>query len=1222
MTLPHHDPDLLARDRHARRLAQEEFHRPLVLEAGAGTGKTTTLVARVLAWSLGPGWQRAAEARPEATAEATAARVLGGVVAITFTEAAAAEMAERIGVELGKLAAGDGPPSWLSQEAAGGALPEAERQHRARALAGTLDHLVVRTIHAFCRSILAQFPLEARLHPNLEVDADGRLLESIVRETVEEQLQTAYGATDENPFLDLAVEGFGPEELVEATLILARDLPDPEALEADPFAPEAVVAFLARIRTQLDTLTEAANPLRDGGAKGKTLLALEALEALDRLLNRARDADLETPETLESLASAARDDCGALLDRVTEWRRGKFTVGDAQCLDPAAAERLRQSAGEARALLKHLATLQPQRLNTARRAFLPLLQQIFQTLRRRGILTFDALLIEAVNLLRDAPEVRGRLRRTIDQLLVDEFQDTDRLQCQLLQQLALPDPEDLAAERPGLFLVGDPKQSIYGWRSADLAAYDGFLDQVRHLGGEIHPLVENFRSVPVILDEVERVVRPVMREARGLQPRFEPLLPCEGRAAETGFQRPPWAAVEYWVSQEQRPQDAPRREAASLAQDLLRLHRQEGVAWKDTAVLLRGTGDLDDYLEALRGAGIPFAVGRDKQYYRRREIIEATALVRAVLDPGDHLALLTLLRSPMVAVPDAALIPLWSRELPARLSELRHPDPDRLTHLRTLVEDAAREVPPEVPGIDGIHGWELNLLAAIEGLARLRGDFDAEPVDVFVDRLRRFFDQEVLSAARYLGAFRLANLRRFFRQLLAALEEGGDTNALLRLLRRSVAEALEGEEGRPPGAAQDAVSVLTIHGAKGLDFQHIYLMQLHKGSNLSGGKATQVGWLHPRPGQPATVEYRLLGAPTPGFDRLLSQDQAVEAAERVRLLYVAMTRAKDRLVLAGRWPVGASGEDKPPQEADTLLDLVLPGRRPAEPVEILAEKADSAETDRCTAEDATWVFLDRQEATEAAAEAAPEVALPTTARLAEEALHLGALRQAAEKRMKRGRAAAASEESHARLARLAATAPEEDTPDLPGSQDAPRRRAMAVGSAVHRALECFDLDADPATEITHQKARLPAYLAPTLPPEEIPAAVRDAGNLLDHLEGSSLLARLVELRDHILARELPVLLPPEDPQGPEGHIAGAIDLVYRDPETGAPVIVDYKTDHLTDDTELEDRAALYAAQGKVYQRALQGALGLEEAPRFELWFLGVDRVWVGPTFGDNPAQRG
>ena len=155
------------------------------------------------------------------------------------------------------------------------------------------------------------------------------------------------------------------------------------------------------------------------------------------------------------------------------------------------------------------------------------------------------------------------MRRRIDQLLVDEFQDTDRIQSELLRWIALDGPVE---ERPGLFLVGDPKQSIYGWRNADLRAYDGFVALVAEAGGEVMSLALNFRSVPAILEEVARVIEPVMRERTGSNPPSSPSSPASGgwRTRASGAADRPvhrgWSPVEHWVSW-RRDGDARRRRA-------------------------------------------------------------------------------------------------------------------------------------------------------------------------------------------------------------------------------------------------------------------------------------------------------------------------------------------------------------------------------------------------------------------------------------------------------------------------------------------------------------------------------------------------------------------------------------------------------------------------------------------------------------------------------------
>lgn len=174
---------------------------------------------------------------------------------------------------------------------------------------------------------------------------------------------------------------------------------------------------------------------------------------------------------------------------------------------------------------------------------------------------------------------------------------------------------------------------------------------------------------------------------------------------------------------------------------------------------------------------------------------------------------------------------------------------------------------------------------------------------------------------------------------------------------------------------------------------------------------------------------------------------------------------------------------------------------------------------------------------------------------------------------------------------------------------------MAAGGAIHRALEEWDLEADPGDELARQRVRLPAYLAPLARGEVLDQALVRAEDLLDRFGGSRLLERLRELKDGIVARELPVLLPPRSTNGssgsahaPVGVVTGAVDLVYRDPATGLVVIADFKTDEVENPTEIERRAAVYAPQGATYVRALQEALDLAKPPRFELWFLRADRV--------------
>jgi ATP-dependent helicase/nuclease subunit A len=808
--------------------------------------------------------------------------------------------------------------------------------------------------------------------------------------------------------------------------------------------------------------------------------------------------------------------------------------------------------------------------------------------------------------------VRGEL----DQLLVDEFQDTDPLQCEVIRWIALEGPE---AERPGLFLVGDPKQSIYGWRSADLRAYHGFLSEILGPARRPERLSVNHRSLPGILEEVERVVAPVMRAEAGLQPEFQALIASARRASEPVS----GPCVEYWVSWgwdadggepiEPGVVAARQLEARALARDLRARHERGELDWSDVGVLFRSTGDLEDYLQVLRAEGIPYAVERDRGYFRRREVIEATALTRCVLDCNDHVALLAWLRSASVGVPDAALLPLWRRDFPRLVTALHGPDPAALANLDAVVAAAVADLPAGVPGLERVAGWDASLRQSLAALGLLRASFDSDPADAFVEKLRTFSLIEVTESARFLGRFRIANLDSFFRDLLSELEAAGDRATLLRRLRTGVAEAREAEEARPSEAAEDAVRVMTIHKAKGLDFRHTYVVQLHKQSG-SRGRASDEAEVESVAGE---LEYRLFGAPTLGFHAVARQTGRVESAERVRSLYVAMTRARDRLVLLGRWP--QVPREVEPEQALCHLAL-LPSRQTGVP-DLVAEMGRlrrAGATAEFEADGVRWVFpalLGEPAAERRAPAPAPD--LPSAEALRAEAEVLREHRSAAAERSRRPWSLAVSADSHAEEREERAelhfgdSASEGGRGVAPVAGSASRRAAMAAGTAVHRILEDFDLGADPNVELDHQESRLQALIDSLAGDAEREAALQRARQVIAKLRQGDLLERLHGLDGHVVARELPLVLPPvDDADGPLGFRAGSIDLCYRDPDTAELVVVDYKTDPVDSEAEVAERVARYTGQGRHYQRALREALQLERDPRFELWFLAANRIEV------------
>ena len=1175
MSAPLEDLEALrARDAEARSLAQR-FEAPLVIEAGAGTGKTATLVARVLAWCLGPGWERAAGEAPDADDAILAERILRGVVAITFTEAAAAEMDGRIERGLALLAKGERPPGFDA---------EAPRE-RVQALRSAVDHLAVQTIHAWCRRLLSDHPLEAGVHPLFEVDADGAAREAVVREVTAERLGEGYAARDP-ALLALAERGVGPGEIERALTAQLEAGADAVAFADDPLAPQRIEALQARLLSAHCALEDAGGGLLATAKRApRGAAVVESLANAQSALSKPATGPAELALLCKDLTDAWQ---GTALNALSKWKAEDFGKAERAAFSersPAIAE----AARNLHALLdKHVDSLDPEATALIAPVLSSLGIEVEERLRRGGRLGFDALLSRTAKLLGRA-DVAARLRVSIDQLLVDEFQDTDPRQCAIVATLALEGPR---GERPGLFLVGDPKQSIYGWRSADLAAYEDLLDKIRDEGGRIVPLSVNHRSVPAVLEAVERAVKPVMKRVARLQPEFRGLAPSEALEGEAGFGAAGRAPVELWLPASCDADGAPQKtaspraaaiEARALARDLRALHDEAGVKWEEVGLLFRSRGEWDVYLGALREADIPYRVEGDRSYYRRREILDAASLVCAVLDPNDALALVALLRSSVAGVPDAAWIPLWERGLPERAGRLGI-DADSVSELRALLSRVARELDPALPGLSRVAGWEVAAGDCLEAVAALRRSFESEAGDHFVERLRALTAFEGLEANRFPGRWRSANLERFFSSCAESFAGAGSADAVLSALRRAVAE--EELPSLEPAVLDsgDAVSVVTLHGAKGLAWEHVYLMQLHKGE-APQELPDEAGWVDGR------LESRSCRWPTLGRDILKQRRERVSEAELVRTLYVGMTRARRRLVLSGVWPALMS------RGARCHTTLLADGFGSDVDLGALAARADAQ--GRVDEGGWRWVFVDHVEQAGVAAEPAAAATVEPAARAPGTRAAPAPDFERVARRMQRRRAAPVT------LLSERGDAKREDAAASPrGTLDGDTARG--VGTAIHAALERLDLDAPPEQAFYEQRARIEAQLRGALPAARAARAVAEALALWDVVHVGPLAARLADLAPRVVARELPVLLPlDETPEADAEYASGSIDLLYRDPD-GRLVVADYKTDRADPraaDPDTSAARAAYARQGSLYRTAVARALPGEPPPRFELWWL-------------------
>jgi ATP-dependent exoDNAse (exonuclease V) beta subunit len=350
----------------------------------------------------------------------------------------------------------------------------------------------------------------------------------------------------------------------------------------------------------------------------------------------------------------------------------------------------------------------------------------------------------------------------------------------------------------------------------------------------------------------------------------------------------------------------------------------------------------------------------------------------------------------------------------------------------------------------------------------------------------------------------------------------------------------------------------------------------------------------------------LFGHPTLGFRQVDAHRKLVESAELVRTLYVAMTRAEDRLVVVGNWPEDLPGSE--PDRSRTYLDLLRHRRDlPGSPGKLLG---DCIKGGGCFLDSGfeRWRFPALDEPAgggDSRGTSEPTTGQNSILKAKEDSRALSELSIAAGHRMRRPFQSFMSADAGERLERALRTETESDP------ADGRRQGARAIGELVHRLFETWDKDEDPEAEWQRQSRIVLAELGPLVPEDERPAVVERATALLERIGRGELLQRFIALGESFLGREIPVLLaPPDDGAGPVGFYSGAIDLLYRHPETGLPVIVDFKTDRVESGDELAARAEAYAPQEDLYAEAIRVALRLESRPDTELWFLWPDRRWT------------
>jgi ATP-dependent helicase/nuclease subunit A len=877
-------------DADARRAAVDPSQN-VVLEASAGTGKTRVLVERYVNLLL-------AGVEPER------------ILAITFTRKAAAEMRQRIIARLREAAS-------TSQLPAG----------RWRDLRNRLADIAISTIDAFCLSLVREFPLEAGIDPGFDL-ADQTEIPRLIGQALDRALRIGrhLARRDDDVamvFVQLRERRLraGLAALVDrrlvATDVLRRFL---------QFGPRDLTPALAcrhAAQRLVDALTQAPGGFRqflDEGPQGHPQFAMLASDLSSLVSSGLGDY-------------ATREDQAAfriLLDRV----RGYFLTLDGaprkakgfgqsefkreHCRSEPGWKRHRETVEAVAPSIEQAVRAFRRDLNVivsrgVWRLFQVALTQYRQTLESHAALDFADVLERAVGLLRQMEEFsqsRYKLEARYQHVLVDEFQDTNRAQWELMSLLVRSWGEGFGAAadalQPTIFLVGDRKQSIYGFRDAEAAMLEeaaGFVAGLRPDGQPRQAISVSFRAVPELLafvndlfDEIARSTDASRRDAfrySGIdQFPIEPDVRLKADATEV---------VQFLAAPtiESAADGVAVEIAALLSSGVTVRDRDTGmpraVRPPDIGILFRSRDSHREYEAALERRGVRTYVYKGLGFFEADEIQDAISLLRFLADPTSHLRAAALLRSRIVRLSDAGVIELRSNLAGALVDVEPPPAIERLEAEDRVVLDRVRSAMPRwLAAVDRVTPSEL-----LDGILR-----------------ETAYAYELRGTRRAQARENLKKLRALIRKV----ENRG--YATLARIAEFLDDLAVGDESNAVLDAHDAVSLMTVHAAKGLEFPIVFVVNINRGT---GGPRAPIRVLADGFGTPSVS----IG----DFESEADEDAtAREREETKRLLYVALTRARDRLYLGavvkngafkpGR---GSLGEVLPPA-ARARFELALTGR--------------------------------------------------------------------------------------------------------------------------------------------------------------------------------------------------------------------------------------------------------------------------------------------------------
>ena len=1061
------------------------------------------------------------------------------VLAFTFTDKAAAELRHRIRAELARRAEGG--------------------SERARTLLAGVGGAWVTTIHGFCNRLLAGHPVAAGVDPGFRI-LDAPEADRAAREAFEEALEEFLAPGDETREETVAtfeIDGLRAIVTGAHAELRSRGIAAPRL----PEQPEPDVA--AALSRAAGAASECLEELKPGDSKR------ELLERAAAMLGETSGDPLD-------------------LDRLVALRtesKAKSVAPYREAIEAAIARTA--EAGEGGEAYRHIATL------------LELFSTRFEAAKeRRAGIDFEDLQILAARLL-ERSEVGQAYRSRFSHMMVDEFQDTNRLQLRLVEALHGPGSE--------LMVVGDEFQSIYGFRHADLEV---FREQRRLVEqspeGAAMELSGNFRARPEVIAAVNALGAKLLGESfRPLRVGAEPPAPAppgKGPAVEVLLTaRDGWDAEGIELAP---PTDGntPLNCLAEARHVALRLRElaDAGIERSEMVVLLRAFTHLDAYEDSLERAGLrPYVMG-GRGYWSQQQVSDVCALLATIANPLDDQALFGALASPACGLaPDT----LWL--LRAAAGQRRHvwPSVERAT-------GRGEPEPAEPERLGQIPEPELELLrrfvATVEDLRERGTRLSLEGlVEAAVSRTG--YDLAVLM--RPSGEARFANVRKLMR-LAAEFEsrEGRDLRGLLDFLA-SRAEADAEAQAATSVEGHDGVRIMTVHNAKGLEFGVVAVPDLSR-SLLAGSRPPLLTIGRDEDEPRVGLQLRRLGAGSVNlysYAELCEEAKERDAEEGLRLFYVAATRARERLILSGVVKPEPGGELKPStpaieriaeglevdRERDSSLPVPAPEPREGldaafQPSEIAVrvnlpspERAAELTATRRGADDERSLGEGPAPLIERRPPAAPSRPLSYTAISAYEDCPYRFY-------MERVLGLGERERSYGRIATESAFArPGEGT-----MSPSAREERSAQGAAVHALLEWSQANGwqEPSPELALRHAVAAGLDPGSTDPEALLGPLR--GWL-----GSSLLRDRIGADGATVRAEVPLLLGLG-----RTVLRGSIDLlVERDGE--APLVIDYKTDRLGG-AEPAEHAGRYATQRAIYALAVAQA---REAAEVEVAYVFLER---------------